>query len=84
MITKKMKYVIFGERYAMIFNPIIKHSDVKAGNYIDKPTSAGFVELYISKNDLFIDVKVSGESISLDLKNNGNKDILIIKETINY
>ena len=81
-----MKYIIFDDIFPVIFNEAIAHKDIKV--YGMQPTSAGFVTIlpYCDDNDrVHMTVSCKGESISLKLKSNEEKDADIINNTIlNY
>lgn len=62
-----MKYIIFDERYPVIFPVFLSHDEVaRLYEYkgIGKPTSAGFIRLNSSGKKLF----PHGKSISLNLQ----------------
>jgi len=87
MFSERAKYIIFDKRLPVIFHPAIVHSEVKAGYYAGKPTSAGFVTLVpIGGNDSVcskINATVDGESVSLGLKSNGDEDNKLIEKLLN-
>lgn len=85
MYGDKMKYIIFDNRTAIIFNPVIVHSNVSVGFRNGKATSAGFVTLVPAEvgNYNYVNVTVHGESVSLGLKSGGDKDEEIIQRMIN-
>lgn len=86
MLGQKIKYIILDGRTPIIFPDHIGHDDMARGQR-QRPTSAGFVSLIpISQPDgkrSFINATVYGESISLDLQSQGDKDNLIIEKFLN-
>lgn len=84
MLGRKIKYIIFDGHTPVIFPDNLGHDDVARGTR-QRPTSAGFVYLRpISDGKrTFINSTVYGESISLDLKSNGDQDNLIIEKFLN-
>lgn len=65
-----MKYVIFDHSFPVIFQEGIGHNKITVKGM--KPTSAGFISI-VSKTKLrafesYLDIKIYGESLSLNLK----------------
>ena len=86
----KTKYIIFNHRTPVLFHEVISHDSIPPVQYVGKPTSAGFVTLTPVNVDcrdlngeLTINATVYGESVSLDLKNGGDKDEKVIEKLIN-
>jgi hypothetical protein len=71
-----MKYIIFDNKYPVIFPESITHCTVKLES--KKPTSAGYLD--ISWNG---SIKVFGESGTLNLKSKP-EDRILIEKMINY
>ena len=84
MLGRKIKYIIFNGHTPVIFPDNLGHDDVARGTR-QTPTSAGFVYLrpFSDGKRTFVNSTVYGESISLDLKSNGDKDNLIIEKFLN-
>ena len=68
-----MKYVMFDNSFPIIFQEGIAHNEIKVKNM--SPTSAGFISIVPStsifkknKASAYFDIKVYGESLSLNLK----------------
>lgn len=85
-----MKYVMFNETNAVIFDPILSHKDVARGigHAGFKPTSAGFFQVtpdFPSKGgDYQIRVNCFGESETLKLKTNEKDAYWIAKRLDPY
>lgn len=77
-----LKYVIVqlhgvGNKIAIVFNDLINHCDVVKAPFV--ACSAGFCK--VESGDIFLQVSVWGESVSLKLKSD-NEDAEVIRKTL--
>jgi hypothetical protein len=82
-----MKYVMFNETNAVIFDPVLSHKDVARGigHAGFAPTSAGFFQVAVGEEKLG-EIKIScfGESETLKLKANPKDAFWIAKRLDPY
>jgi|TARA_R110000868_G_scaffold359816_1_gene621751 hypothetical protein len=74
----KTKYVITEDKVIIVFPELIQHSEFKHFN----PTSAGFISIGVNKQGN-PSCSCYGESISLGLKSNPEKDTELAKRQLN-
>jgi hypothetical protein len=74
----KTKYVITEDKVIIVFPELIQHSEFKHFN----PTSAGFISIGVNKQGN-PSCSCYGESISLGLKSNPEKDTELAKKQLN-
>lgn len=76
-MSEPLKYVIIGDEHlplAVVFNPIIKHSDIAKGH---KVLSAGFCYLH---NELNSTASAWGKSTTLGIESRGDIDAKILSQ----
>ena len=74
----KTKYVITEDKVIIVFPELIQHSEFKHFN----PTSAGFISIGVNKQGN-PSCSCYGDSISLGLKSNPEKDTELAKKQLN-
>ena len=86
MLGIRLKYIILDGVIPVIFPEGVEHSQIASGTNMEV-TSAGFVSLVpissSKERPAKINATVSGESITLDKKSQGDKDNSIIERVLN-
>lgn len=78
-----MKYVMFERETAIIFPPTLNHSDVaRLQRFAGEPTSAGFVQIFISKEDKKVKAHCFGKSETLKMGSDSVPDSQIVTKLI--